>query len=221
MALCYLLATGVLVTGLVLAARPFPRGFDWAYTVMSALASTKHNPVGGAWFAAALAFSAVLLWPVALRVRQDIRTLGVHPGVGHRLLQAGLIGAAFVGLERLLIYHLSAHLPKAHEVLALLTFLSLYGGLFALLRERIRVHPHAIWPAVLLVTPLLAIGASLGYLYFDQRELGWVDRRWRDLGVPVFLSFAFWQWLGAATLWTALGYLALVPPGRPPAPLRD
>ncbi len=210
----YLLATSLLTAGVGLAAARFPGGFDWAYTVMSALASAKHNPEGGAWFAGALALALGLLWPAAQRVRHEVLTRGVTPGRGHLALRIGLLGGILVGLERLLIFHASSHLPKAHEVLAVLTFLSLYGGLFALFRERLRLHPQAFWPAVALAVPLVAIGVSLAFLYFDQRDIGWVDRRWRDFGIPVTLSFAFWQWLGAATLWACLGYLALASPAE-------
>jgi hypothetical protein len=214
--LTYLLATAVLAAGTVLAAARFPGGFDWAYTVMSALASAKHNPAGGAWFAGALALALGLLWPAAQRIRHEVRARGFTPGYGHLALRIGLAGGIAVGLERLFIFHASSHLPKAHEALAVITFLSLYGGLFALYRERLRLSPQAFWPALALGLPLIAIGVSLTFLYFDQRDLGWVDRRWRDFGIPVTLSFAFWQWIGAATLWASLGYLALTPPAAAP-----
>ncbi|WP_455365429.1 hypothetical protein, partial [Kaarinaea lacus] len=34
----------VLGIGFIFAARYYPAGFDWVYTVVSALASQKHNP---------------------------------------------------------------------------------------------------------------------------------------------------------------------------------
>ena len=46
----YLASAIVLTAGFLMAARYYPGGFDWAYTVVSALASQKHNPEGSAWF---------------------------------------------------------------------------------------------------------------------------------------------------------------------------
>lgn len=213
----FVAASVVLAIGMMLAAARFPDGFDWPYTVISALASAKHNPDGGAWFSGALALSLALLWPGALHVRREVAALGATPGWGHVALRIGLAGGVLVGLERLLIFHLSSYLPKAHEALALVTFLALYAGLLALFRERIRLQPSARWAAFAVIAPLVAIGVSQGLLYVGQRDLGWVDRRWRDLGVPITLSFAFWQWLAGAMLWTGLGYLVWVSPERTPA----
>ena len=51
----YLLASAILSVGIPCAAVRYPGSFDWMYTVISALASRKHNPEGAAYFAAALA----------------------------------------------------------------------------------------------------------------------------------------------------------------------
>jgi hypothetical protein len=57
--------------------------------------------------------------------------------------------------------------------------------------------------------PLAAIAITQFWLYIDQRDLGWVDTGWRAMGIPLWLSFAFWQWLAIVTLWLGLGALSL------------
>jgi len=46
-------------------------------------------------------------------------------------------------------------------------------------------------------------------LWLGQRDVGWVDVAWRELGIPVWLSFAFWQWVAVALLWVGLGHLLM------------
>jgi len=58
-----------------------------------------------------------------------------------------------------------------------------------------------------LTAPLAAIFITQILIYFDQRDLGWVDHSWREMGVSPWLSFAFWQWLAVAFLWFGLGHL--------------
>lgn len=198
---------------MILAARRFPGGFDWAYTVISALASRKHNPDGHYWFAGALALSMAFLWPAVSTLR-PAEPPG-RSGATHKLvlaLRAGLICGCLVGVERLLIHHLSDVLHKAHEILALFSFLALYTGILGLLvRLAVRRTGYLI-PVILVASPLLGIGLTQLYLYLDQRDLGWVDTGWRDLGIPLYLSFAFWQWWALGFLLLGLGVVLLARP---------
>ena len=208
----------VVVLGLVLAARRYPGGYDWAYKVMSALASKKHNPEGAAYFAGGLSLSLAILWPAVAWIGSRH---GAEHGLarfGSRALRFGVVCGVLVGIERLVFFHFSEIVHKGHEILAILCFLGLYSGVLALHVHRIRLRFTSFWPAVLAIAPLVAIGLSQLALYFDQRDLGWVDQNWRDMGVPIWLSFAFWQWLAAAALWASFGYFAASE--RPPAPER-
>ncbi len=205
----YLAALAVLGAGSMLAASRFPGGFDWAYTVASALASQKHNPQGSFWFASALTLAMALLWPYvsALKQRQD----STHPELvtfSIRALRTGLLCGALLGLERLLIRDLSAQLYKAHETLGLFTFLGLYFGIISLLVRAMLSQKTHVFTLMLIASPLLAIGITQYWLYLDQRDLGWVDTGWRAMGIPVWLSFAFWQWLAIGFLWLGLGLLS-------------
>jgi hypothetical protein len=168
----------------MLAASYFPGGFDWAYTVASELASKKHNPQGNFWFAGALMLAMALLWPT------------------------GLLSGALLGLERLLIRDLSAQFYKAHEILGLFTFFGLYFGIVSFLVPAMLRQKAHVFTLMLIVSPLLAIGITQFWLYLDQRDLGWVDTGWRAMGIPVWLSFAYWQWLAIGFLWLGLGLLS-------------
>ncbi|MGH7481147.1 MAG: hypothetical protein ACRELV_03260, partial [Longimicrobiales bacterium] len=76
--------------------------------------------------------------------------------------------------------------------------------------ERVR-HDRRAWAgAAIGAAPLVAVGVTQLALYLDQRDLGWVDAGWRAMGVPLWLSFAFWQWLAVALLWVGLGFLLWV-----------
>jgi hypothetical protein len=61
--------------------------------------------------------------------------------------------------------------------------------------------------ALIVASPLVAISMTQFWLYIEQRDLGWVDTSWREMGIPLWISFAFWQWLAIAALWVGLGLL--------------
>ena len=197
----YALAVTTFWAGVGMAMRLFPTGpYDWMYTVVSTLASRKYNPVGGRWFSIALGLSMLALWPVASYLRRT---------VGHRrwpilALRAGILFGVAVGVERLTFVRLSSLVHNAHEALAVGTFAGLYAGLLGLYGQRLR-HGWTGWLVV--AAPLVAIFIAQTVIYFDQRDLGWVDVNWRAMGVSPLLSFAFWQWLAVAFLWLGFGHI--------------
>jgi hypothetical protein len=202
------------IAGVGIAAASYPGGYDWAYTVISRLASRRHNPAGGVWLSGLLLAGMALLWPA-------VRRLGSRDGVGAGrgwallALRLGVVAGVLLGLEGLFAVDLARVGRKAHEALAIVALLGFYTGVLGLSAQRIRHAPGFPWPMVLVIVPILAIGASQLALYFDQRELGWVNTGWRELGVPLWLSFAFWQWLAVAFLGIALGWLCATPGPAP------
>jgi hypothetical protein len=216
----YGLAALIIGAGVAVAAMRVPGGFDWAYTVISKLASSRHNPDGGMWLSGSLLAAVVVLWPVVSYLEDDARSTDLRPALSILALRAGLIGGGLLGVEGLLGLDLSRLGRKAHETLALLAFIGLYGGILGLYARRVRRSAAALWPALLVLLPLCAVGLSQVMLYFDQRELGWVSTEWREMGVPIWLSFAFWQWLSVSFIGVGLGYLVAAPetgargPGR-------
>jgi hypothetical protein len=199
-----------ILVGVAVAVTRFPGGYDWAYTVISTLGSHSHNPAGARWLAGSLLAAAILLWPVTHRLSRAFTAAGRRPAVSTAALRVGLAGAALLALEGLLVLDLSRVTRKGHEIVALLTFMGAYVGVLGLYAHRVRHTGAALWPALLVILPLCAVGISQLFLYFDQRELGWVHTGWREMGVSVWLSFAFWQWLAVACLGIGLaGLVAL------------
>ena len=208
----YGVATAILAVGIPAAAARYPGSFDWAYTVISALASRKHNPDGAAWFAGALAGAMACLWPVVTQLTRGSAT----PRWVTVALRVGVVCGVFVGIERLVFYHFSSHVRKGHELIALVAFLTFYLGIVGLYAHRVRQRRAFWWPAILVVVPLLGVGFRELTLYLAQRGVGWADYDWRGHGTPLWLSFAWWQWLAAGLLWLAVGHLlvtAAPPPG--------
>ena len=203
----FLAAMSLMSFGSVMAARYYPGEFDWPYTVASALASQKHNPSGSGWFASTLSLSMVLLWLYVSHLKQGLYLLLPSARFAIGAIRVGLVSGALVGIERLLIYDLSKWIDKVHEILALITFMGLYFGVLGLLFQIMLHHRRYIAPVLLIASPLLAIGISQFWLYLDQRDLGWVDASWREKGIPIWLSFAFWQWLAIGFLWAGLALL--------------
>jgi hypothetical protein len=202
-ALAFLFAIATFAAGVAISAALYPaRPYDWAYVVMSALASRKHNPEGGIWFAVALGVSMLALWPVVSHLRDTARLR--WPVLA---LRAALLCGIAMGVEFVVFRHVSDLVHKSHELLALGLFVGLYTGVLGLYAGRIRRDARALAGAAIVGAPLLAIGLTQLALYFDQRDLGWVDHGWRAMGIPVWLSFAFWQWLAVALLWLGLGQL--------------
>lgn len=198
----------VLSCGLVLAALLYPGGYDWVYTVASALASQKHNPAGNFWFASALVLAMILLWPYVSAFKQARNpAFPATEKFAIAALRTGLICGALLGLEKLLIHNLSDWIYKTHEILGLLTFLGLYSGILTLLVLAMHRHKIYAFPVIMLTSSLLTIGINQFWLYLDQRDLGWVDTSWREMGIPFWLSFAFWQWIAIGFLWLGLGLL--------------
>ncbi|UCH47880.1 MAG: hypothetical protein JSU95_17830 [Betaproteobacteria bacterium] len=206
---CYLASILVLVFGSFMAARDFPGGFDWRYRVASALASQKHNPIGSAWFASALSLSMILLWPYVSALKKGLcPSLPAAAKFAIGALRIGMVCGFLIGVERLLIRDLSAWIHNAHEILALITLFGVYFGVLGLLfllmlRQRIYVFSF-----VLLASPMVAMGSILFFLYLAQRGVGWMDANWKEAGIPIWFSLAFWQWLVIGLLVAGLGLLS-------------
>lgn len=210
----YLLSLLVMCCGTIIAAKYYPGGFDWVYTVVSALASQKHNPAGSSWFAGSLSMAMVLIWPYVSALQSSLSSTMPAARFAIGALRTGLVCGALLGAEKLFIHDLSKLVYKAHEILALLAFSGLYIGILALLVQAMLRRRMYTVHVILVAGPLVAIGITQFYLYIDQRNLGWVDVSWRAMGIPFWLSFAFWQWLAVVFLWVGLGMLMLISNGK-------
>lgn len=203
----YGFATVIVIFGTWMAAQRYPGGFDWMYTVVSGLASLKHNPEGARWFSVSLGIAMVILWLATSVVARALDRSRFVPKALSFSLRLGLVCGFLVAAERTFFTHFSDVTHKGHEVIALIAFLGLYVGIVGLNIQGIFRKTLNPLPLVCLLLPLAAIGISQLVLYFGKNDFGWVDSGWRARGVPVRLSFAFWQWLAVVTLWVNLGYL--------------
>jgi len=200
-------ATLGLLAGLAIAIARYPGGYDWLYATLSRLASARRNPEGGLWACGALLLAGLLLWPVARFLERRRPGPNQSPGTAAWLLRIGLVAVAALGLEGLAGLRDSERLGKTHEAIALVAFIGLYAGLLGNLLRGVKSDQTLLAPALLAAIPLCAAGIVQLVLYFDQRDLGWVDVDWREMGVPFWLSFAFWQWVAAGFFLLALGWL--------------
>jgi hypothetical protein len=202
--LCFAAAAVSVALGIGMAAHHYPDGFDWAYTVISRLASNRRNPDGAPWLAGFFLLAVALAWFTVGHIRHAMARTGGPPRVPTLGLWACLAAGAVLGLEGLLAIDLSPLGRKAHEAVAIVAFAGAYVGVVGLQLHRVWRLGGSIVPALLVVLPLLAVGVTQMLLFFDQRDLGWVNTEWREMGIPVYLSFAFWQWVAVGFL--ALGY---------------
>jgi hypothetical protein len=99
-------------------------------------------------------------------------------------------------------------IPRGHEILALSAFFGLCLGIVQLTFRAAQLglprHPHRagehrrLYAAALAgvaLSPVLLAGGVQAYVTYARPELPWVNLAWRARGVPVYLSFAFWQWV--------------------------
>ena len=207
----YTAAVVVLCSGILIAAQHYPGGFDWHYTVASALASHENNPNGSVWYAAGFGLSMALHWQYLSAIRNQL--VGNHSGANRFALlnlRIGLAGGILLGLEGVFIRDLGQWVTKGHEILGIITFLGLYLGLVVFLVQATLQQRIYGLPALLVTVPLVAIGISQLYLYFAQRDIGWVNTDWSEHDIPLWLSFAFWQWLAILFLTIGFGSLSLI-----------
>jgi hypothetical protein len=193
-----------LVVGIWWGAALYPGRFDWQYQVISNLASRQDNPDGYLVFCVGLGLCFLLLLPLPSYFSLRLRSTGVALARFSAItLLVGMLCSIAVGAERIVIRDLGEHIHKGHEAIALIAFVGLVVGVAGFLLGTLRLHRRAgSLPGWLLLAlfmgvmaPIACTAASQLYLYLSQSDLGWVGPSWREMGVPLYLSFAFWQWL--------------------------
>ena len=204
--------------GMLTAARRYPSEYDWRYMPVSNLLSPDRNPAGYLWASTGIVLCSLcgFCWAALLAQRWKHEGAGDRPH-GIRALQFGnfcLMCAAVLPQWLLRI-------QKGHEILAVLAFAGLLIGMVRLmfqtmgrilLRRMRRFSSHArLYAAILAsaaVFPILLAGLAQAYVHYMLPELHWVNLSWRARGVPVYLSFAFWEWVTCVVL---SAYMAILP----------
>jgi hypothetical protein len=200
--------------GLLEARRHFPGEFDWRYMTVSRLLSARDNPMGYGWGIVAIEScgAAILLWTLlasgAPSLSSPRESATGRPAPGTRILRWGGIFTMASGLVPLRV----ATLPKLHEMLTLVAFVCLCFGVVRVVHDRTsRYVARQAWPgwrarlvkgtaSGLLGAPVALAGLAQAYIFYARPDLHWVGLEWRARGVPVYLSFAFWEWTTFALL---------------------
>lgn len=191
--------------GILIAGWLYPSEYDWRYMTISRLLSPEHNPVGHLWGSGGIVFCGLCgFWWTRRVARHWARASAQIPLGGIRTMQVGYVGMACASalpqwLDRI---------PKGHEMIALFAWSSLLLGMMRLVfqtteravprRTGSNIGSPRFYAAVLVgiaVLPILLAGFALGYIYFVLPQLPWVNLSWRARGVPLYLSFALWQWI--------------------------
>jgi len=77
---------------------------------------------------------------------------------------------------------------------------------------------HAVLLAGFAVSPIVLAAIAQAYVSNALPALPWVGLEWREHGVPVYLSFAFWEWVTCAVF--SLYVLVLSRTTAPPVHLQ-
>jgi hypothetical protein len=188
--------------GMVLAARSYPSEFDWRYMPVSNLLFPDRNPAGYQWASLGLVLCSLcgLYWTVLLaRGRAGKELLQ-----GLATLQFGYCCMIFA----VVLHPWLIRLERGHEFVSLLAFAGLCIGLvrlmFQVVEQSFQIRPGRFTGNARLLASIMANAAvfpialaalAQAYVHFGRPELHWVNLSWRDKGVPLYLSFDFWEWL--------------------------
>lgn len=211
---------------LAASARHYPGGYDWRYEVMCRLGYEAVNPAGSVYWAWALGLICLGGLPCCAHFRRSL--MPSAPALvrwSSAALAIGLCAGIVVSLDGAVLPRLNTIFHKLHETTATLTFAAIFIGVMGIwiaMIKWLRVVRHWTVGACSLVSLLVAApfaGAmiSQAYLFFVPNDLGWVGADWAAKNVPLYLSFAFWEWLAIAGIYVSLYVMALLLPSAPPA----
>jgi hypothetical protein len=192
---------------IVIAAHRFPSEYDWRYMTTSLLIYPERNPAGHLWASAALiaCAGAGLVWVTAQRATLRFGRLWVLAGGYSCMILSSLLPERWLSIR------------DGHEILAIAGFVGVCCGLVrvsltpgsAQHRSSTRV-PVPMWLAMIAFSPIAIAGVTQAYLAWWRPELPWVGLAWRSLGVPLYLSFALWEWVTCALLSAYMTGIGLV-----------
>jgi len=187
--------------GVWLAARCFPREYDWRYMVISRLLRPRENPHGHWVIALGISLSGLIQIPLPGFFYERLRGISLSGArLGWVFMVLGLAAMILTGVTRTLS-------SEAHGVLAVIAFVALVlsvmantglvvkQGLFRAAPRNGTLFWRWISLTVLALIPMVGTSLSQLYLYFFARGLGQAPLVWRSRGVPFVFSLAFWEWL--------------------------
>jgi hypothetical protein len=209
--------------GLYVASRLYPSEYDWRYMTISSLLYPDRDPRGYVWAWCGLFACAVggLCWVSVLMRGNEWQTKRMRPGISALALAFVCMASCAVWPGRLL------HFPRGHDLLALLAFVGICVGAVHLTFERMeqtlrRGHAnsrggargYALLVAGVALLPLILEAVTQADVAHAFPHLPWVGLEWRARGVPMHLSFAFWEWITCAVFSAYIVGLSLTTPER-------
>ena len=192
--------------GMFIAERSYPSEYDWRYMTISSLVYGDRNPDGYLWARAGIVLCGLagLCWTTVLAGEGRRSNIAERP-VGRWALGLGYLSMTCCALlpER------QVGLPKGHDVLALAAFVGLcigivYSSFKAVQRSTRLGRPagssrlHAGILAGIPLSPIVLAAVAQAHVARALPGLPWVGLTWRARGIPVYLSFAFWEWVTCA-----------------------
>ena len=191
--------------------------------MVSSLISRRDNPDGNIYLCLGMAVAFLILYPLpGYFCSRLTKAAPKTAAFSYWAMRIGVFAAIAVGVERFFLVDLSTYLHKAHEAIALAAFMGMFLGIvgfwLAFTRTWQTYQSTLTTCGVFLLTagPMLGVASSQAYLYFTPNTLGWVGPHWAQWGVPVYYSFAFWEWLASAGIVVYLGLLLALLPAREP-----
>lgn len=192
--------------GMLMAERSYPSEYDWRYMTISSLVYGERNPNGYLWARAGIALCGLagLYWTTM--VAGEGRQRGsAGPPAGIWALGLGYVCMMCCALlpERLVGF------SRGHDVLALVAFVGVCIGMvhstFKVVQRRARPARFAGGPGLqagilagVPLSPIVLAAVAQAHIAHALPGLPWVGLVWRARGIPVYLSFAFWEWVTCA-----------------------
>ena len=205
---CTTASLGVLAFwgGMVMAGRRYPSEYDWRYITISSLVYGDRNPDGYLLARAGIVMCGLagLYWTTVL-IRKWKQPGTAKPPVGIWALGLGYLCMVCCAL----LPDGLVGIPKGHDLLALAAFVGVSIGMVhstfkaverSALQGRLAGSSrlHAAILAGVPLSPIVLAALAQAYVSHELPGLPWVSLAWRARGVPVYLSFAFWEWVTCA-----------------------
>ena len=192
--------------GMTVARRAYPSEYDWRYITISSLVYAERNPSGFLWARGGILLCGIagLYWTARLLQRWK------PPSIAERPRGISALGLGFLCMTCCaLVPEGRFRVPKGHEFLALAAFVGICVGMALLTFKVIKRSPRVrrlpgsplLYASVLAgfaVAPTVVAAVAQLYVSHALPELPWVSLAWRERGVPLYLSFAFWEWVTCA-----------------------
>jgi hypothetical protein len=170
---------------------------------ISSLVYGDRNPDGYLWARAGIVMCGLagLYWTTGLA------RIGRQSGIAKQPVGVWALGLGYLCMVCCaLLPERVVGLPRGHDFLALAAFVCVCIGMahstFKAVESSTWLRGAATSPAlcaaILAGVPLAPIVLAIlaqAYVSHELPELPWVNIAWRALGVRLYLSFAFWEWV--------------------------